>query len=173
LHGSSLLWNGGGVLQLELGATSNDEMILSGALTKGTAGTFTIDLLDEGITGAETSYTLLMFASTTFSLTNFTLELPTGVTGTLVETSTSLSITNVQDTAGGSELPVEHGELSLGNEGSDGGSPVVAAPSESLSTSGFSEPGSLTIVPTPEPGGATLLLLGGGTLLGWLRRRRK
>jgi autotransporter-associated beta strand protein len=165
LHGSSLLWNGGGTIALELGATTDDELVLTGALTKGTAGVFTIDLLNDGI-ASQTSYTLLTFASTTFSLSNFTLELPPGVTGMLVETSTSLSITNVA--VGSSELPAGGDELPTN---------ASSTPSEEtgpLMTSSIATPGDLShseLTPTPEPGGATLLVLGGGALLGWRRRR--
>ena len=117
LHGSSLLWNGNSTISLQLGAASGDQLNLTGALTKGTTGAFTIDLLNAGIT-TQTSYTLLTFASTTFSLSNFTLELPTvNFTGTLVENSTSLSITNLQDPPPNSEFEAaEDGTLNLGVE---------------------------------------------------------
>ena len=50
---------------------------------------------------------LATFASTTFAQSNFTLELPTGDTGTLVETSTSLMLTmlHVEEPAGGATTP--------------------------------------------------------------------
>jgi MYXO-CTERM domain-containing protein len=156
LHGSSLIWNGGGTISLELGATTGDELNLTGALTKGTAGTFTIDLLNVGIT-SQTSYTLLTFASTTFSLANFNIELPTGFSGTPVETSTGLSITNLEALAG--ELPVGDGSNAMNGMS-------MLPPGDAQQGVGGE------IVPTPEPGGGSLLVLGVGTLLGWRRRRR-
>jgi autotransporter-associated beta strand protein len=107
-HGSSLLWEGGAALELQIGSTA-DELLLSGALTKGTAGTFTIEIDDAGIVAG--NYTLATFASTTFSLSDFNLVLPTNYTGTLVETSTSLSIQNLQDPVAVSDMPA------IGDEG--------------------------------------------------------
>jgi autotransporter-associated beta strand protein len=167
LHGSSLLWNGGGTITLELGATTNDELSLTGALTKGTAGTFTIDLLDDGI-ASQTSYTLLSFASTTFSLTNFNLVLPAGFAGNLFETGTSLSIINFHAVSG--ELPGARGELTSDasfSPSEESGAPMTTS---NTTTSDLSQS---QLTPTPEPGGATLLVLGAGTLLGWRRRSRK
>jgi autotransporter-associated beta strand protein len=160
LHGTSLLWNGGGMITLELGASTGDELNLSGALTKGGAGSFTIDLENEGI-ATQTSYTLLTFASTTFSLSNFAVVWPTGFTGTLVETSNSLAITNLQDLA--AESPAEGVGASLASEGADGNDATMARDVQE----------GTGIVATPEPGGAMLLMLGAGTLLGWRRRQRR
>jgi hypothetical protein len=159
LHGSSLLWNGGGTIALQLGATTGDELNLSGALTKGTAGTFTIDLLNEGIT-TQTSYTLLTFASTTFHLSDFKLELPINFTGTLVETSTSLSITNLQDPP--SELPAPSNNLASG----------TSLTSDTSGSTDNSISPSSELIATPEPRSAMLLGFGGIYLLGWRRRRK-
>ncbi len=106
-HGSSLLWNGGATLDLQVGSTA-DELLLSGALTKGTAGTFTIEIDDAGIVAG--NYTLATFASTTFSLSDFNLVLPANYTGTLVETLTSLSIQNLQDSVVGGEMPANNSD---------------------------------------------------------------
>ena len=160
LHATSLMWNGGGTLQLQLGATG-DELVLTGALTKGTAGTYTLDLVNDTIT--QTSYILATFASTTFAQSNITLELPVGDTGTLVETSTSLMLTmlSVEEPAGGATPPTP---------------PVPDIPGDSFSS--FSphsdSPASssdLGLTPTPEPTSAALLAFGGAALLGWRRRR--
>src|SRR5258708_6546299 len=43
LHAASLTWNGGGELDLALG-TASDQLALTGALTKGTAGAFALGL---------------------------------------------------------------------------------------------------------------------------------
>ncbi len=89
LHLGSVTWNGGGNVNLELG-TSSDQLVLTGALTKGTAGAYTINISDVGGIGNQSAYTLSTFASTTFLASDFTLTLPAGFSGALVETSTSL-----------------------------------------------------------------------------------
>jgi autotransporter-associated beta strand protein len=153
LHGTSMIWNGGATLTLQLGATSGDELAWTGALTKGTAGTFTLDLLNAGITSL-TTYTLATFASTTFKATDFHLELPAGYAGMLVDTGNSLELEDL------AKAPIE--------------SPAVSTPSltaPDLAGSGHGDSPSINIVPTPEPGSATLLAFGGAALLGWRRRR--
>jgi hypothetical protein len=161
LHASSLLWNGGGTLTLLLGTTA-DELVLSGALTKGTAGTFTLNLLDDNITAS--TYTLATFASTTFALSDFSVAFPSGGSGTLTETSTSLVLT------------MAHGEDPAG----DAGTPPLPGNSDSVrsetlssfsSSSDSQDTTGFNVTPTPEPGSASLLLLGGTALLGWRRRR--
>jgi autotransporter-associated beta strand protein len=150
LHAPSVLWNGGGQLNLQLGATA-DQLALSGALTKGTLGTYTLDLFDAGIT--QSTYTLATFASTTFSLSDFALELPGGFTGTLVETTTSLMVENLVDT-------VPHAD-----------EPGATASFTSASTANDSA--ALAAYPTPEPGSATLLAFAASVLLSLRRRRRR
>jgi autotransporter-associated beta strand protein len=171
LRGSSLLWNGGGTITLELGATTGDELNLTGALTKGTAGSFTIDLLNESI-ASQTSYTLMTFASTTFSLSNFTVEWPTGFNGMLVETSTSLSIADLAPVVG--ELPAG-GTLDVANDSSESAPTASFNPSDesgpSITTSSSPDQSRADLIPTPEPGSAAFLAFGGITLLGWRRRR--
>ena len=149
-HGSSLLWNGDAKLELQIGSTA-DELLLSGALTKGAAGTFTIEIDDAGIVAG--NYTLATFASTTFSLSDFNLVLPANYTGTLVETRTSLSIQNLQDSVvGGAAMLADN---------SEGGTVMTPALFQSV------------VAPetVPEPGSGLLLALGGTALLGWRRRR--
>ncbi|MEZ0255741.1 MAG: beta strand repeat-containing protein [Chthoniobacter sp.] len=151
LHGKSLLWDGGSTLTFQLGATTADELLLTGALTKGAAGTFTIDIDDAGL--AAGSYTLMTFASTTFLQSDFTLVLPGTATGTLIEKSTSL-VLNITHTT----LPA------LGQE--------MVAPT-TKADSGFNDSAtSITMTPTPEPGSALLLAFGGTALLGYRRQRR-
>jgi hypothetical protein len=100
---------------------------------------------------------LLTFASTTFSLSNFTLELPAGYTGTLVETSTSLWITNLQDP------PPGHDELAA--------TAIASNPDTNGSAANpFGE--SAGLIPAPEPSGALLLGLGSVAILCWRRHRK-
>jgi autotransporter-associated beta strand protein len=163
LHGSSLLWNGGGQLTLQLGVTA-DEFALTGALTKGTAGAFTLDLLDAGIT--QSTYTLATFASTTFSLSDFVLELPANFTGTLVETKTSLVLENLVDTA-------PHAD-SANITASFAGDGAASFNQPADSSTAFTQSDTLSqAYPTPEPGSATLFSLAASLVLGWRRRRRR
>ncbi len=89
LHGTSLTWDGGAAVNLQLGVTS-DQLALTGALTKGLPGNYNLALSNSGIT--QSNYTLATFGSTTFAVGDFTLSLPPGYTGTLLETSTSLKL---------------------------------------------------------------------------------
>ncbi len=157
LNAGALTWNGGGDIKLELGANGvSDALALSGALTKGTAGSFDLILLDDGVTDTLSNYTLLTFKSTNFKLSDFNLELPANVTGTLVETSTSLMLDNAMDP------PPTPGEDAV----------VADAPVSADSTEpAVSTPETIVVTPTPEPGSAMLLSLGGIALLGWRRRR--
>jgi autotransporter-associated beta strand protein len=151
-HGSSLLWNAGGALSFQIGSTS-DELMLSGALTKGTLGTFEIDLLNSGVQPG--TYTLATFASTTFAPTDFTLQL-VGVfplsadNASLSETSHSLLLT-----IGHSELPTHSDEPSLAGTG---------AVQADVTTS-------FVATPAPEPTSAALLTVGLGAFLARRRRR--
>ena len=99
LHGTSLTWNGGGTLTLQLGAsTVNDALALTGALTKGTTGTWTIDLLNAGAPLTPTSYTLLTFGSTTFKASDLHLVDGPGLTGgTLAIVGNTLVVNGVED----------------------------------------------------------------------------
>ncbi len=66
----SLTWNGGAELLFELGESTSDQLILSGALSKGDPGTFNFAFEDSGWQVGET-YTLIEFESTDFELENF------------------------------------------------------------------------------------------------------
>ncbi len=152
-HGSSLLWNAGGALSFQIGSTP-DELLLSGALTKGTAGTFEIDLLNSGIQPG--TYPLVTFASTTFAPADFTLQLVgsfplSADNASLSETSHSLVLT-----IGHSELPTH----------------LDAIDEPSLASTSTTEAGaSFVVAPTPEPTSATLLTVGLGAFLARRRRR--
>jgi T5SS/PEP-CTERM-associated repeat protein/autotransporter-associated beta strand protein len=75
--GASLLtaklvtWNGGGGMVFHLGTTSA-LLTVTGALTKGTAGTYNIDFENAGAITAGTTYNLIAYGSTTFTASNFT-----------------------------------------------------------------------------------------------------
>jgi len=91
LKGTSLTWNGGGQINLQIG-TSSDLLQLTGALTKGTAGTFGVELTDAGGIFSQSHYQLATFASTTFVAGDFTLA-PTsfaGLTGVFTLKGTEL-----------------------------------------------------------------------------------
>jgi autotransporter-associated beta strand protein len=155
-HGSSLLWEGGGTLDFQIGSTT-DQLLLTGALTKGTAGAFTINIVNDTIVTG--SYTLATFASTTFSLSDFTLVLPNNVSGTLVENSQSLVLDITQ-----AELPAHSEDLTT---------PADAALASTAPDSSFNESSALTtITPTPEPGSSVFLSLGLAGLLSFRRRNR-
>jgi autotransporter-associated beta strand protein len=158
LHASSLIWNAGGTLTLQLGPSAGDALVLTGALTKGTAGAYTVNILDDGGIPL-TSYTLATFASTTFLATSFTLDMPTGYVGQLVETKTSLIL---DVTAGSGQEPAHTEGAEITMAGDSGGTPTQTIDGGS----------SLSVTPTPEPGSAMLLAFGGAGLLGWRRRRR-
>jgi autotransporter-associated beta strand protein len=157
--GSSLVWNGGGTLTLQIGSVA-DELVLNGKLTKGSAGIFTIDILDANIQPG--TYTLVTFATTTFSQSNFALELPANYEGTLVEMSNSLVLQNLmEDPAESQEVSQRASSLALLPPAS---AEIMHTESESLGSSRSD------LVATPEPSAAVLLLFAGGIILG--RRRR-
>ncbi|HSI11004.1 MAG TPA: autotransporter-associated beta strand repeat-containing protein, partial [Chthoniobacter sp.] len=182
LHATSMMWNAGGTLSLQLGA-AGDELVLTGALTKGGTGTYQINILDDGLTA--TSYTLATFASTTFAQTNFTLSLPAGDTGNLILTGTSLVLDVTSVAAGGSSSqhaaspgsgPV-YGDLTVATS-TFGGTSVQTIDSGLLTTSSAPDSSltfspTVTLTPTPEPGGIALLAVGALSLLGGQRRRRR
>ena len=107
LNGSSLTWNGGGRLAFDLG-TATDRLALSGALTKGNAGTYEFvftpgDGLAEGST-----YTLVNFGSTNFSAADFTYSgLPAGMKGVFTLGVGTLQFTVLDTTAPTLTLPAD------------------------------------------------------------------
>jgi len=159
LHATSLIWNNGGTLTLQLGS-ADDALALTGALTKGTAGTYNVDILDDGGIPLG-NYTLATFASTTFAATSFTLDLPGNYAGHLVETSTSLTL---DVTAGSGQQPAEFDSVASSDPAPSGDPAAIPTPT------GFGSD-SLSVTPTPEPGSALLLAFGGAGLLGWRRRQ--
>lgn len=97
LTGSSLTWNGGGLLSLDLGANGvSDQLILGGALTKGTDAGWTLALNVTEPLAHGNSYTVATFGSTTFAASDFTVTgLPDGFAGVVTVDATALSISIV------------------------------------------------------------------------------
>jgi autotransporter-associated beta strand protein len=166
----SLTWNGNGVLSFQLGAPidsspgTSDLLALAGDLTQGSGNQFTLNIVDADLGNVSGNYTLMTFASTTFSLsdlTEFNLVLPTNLTGTLVLTATDLEIDNVVDN-GMTDSSSPDAAMAANNAVLDTSTPNL--------TSGFSDSPSV-LTPTPEPGSGLLLAFGGSVLLGWRRRR--
>ena len=90
----SFNWNGGGLLNFELGTgNTSDHLNIAGALAKGGSG-FVFDFLTGGSVG--NTYTLLNFGSITggFTVADFTYtNLANGLTGTFTLNATSLDFT--------------------------------------------------------------------------------
>ncbi|MCX6953572.1 MAG: Ig-like domain-containing protein [Verrucomicrobia bacterium] len=97
LTAASLTWNGGGTLGANLGASGvSDRLVLTGALTKGTAGTYPVALAAGSGFAAGNIYTLATFASTGFVAGDFTATgLPVGYAATFTVTGTALTVTIV------------------------------------------------------------------------------
>jgi autotransporter-associated beta strand protein len=86
----SLTWAGGATLDAALGGGNQFTIAVTGALTKGSAGAYTIALTDGGVTPGQT-YTLMTFGSNAgFTAADFTV---TGVSGTVSLTATELRFT--------------------------------------------------------------------------------
>ena len=92
LRGTSLVWSPGGTLKLELG-TAPERLIINGALTKGGAGSFLVDVADGGGLFNKTHYILAFFASTDFAASDFTLSTTVpGLAGTFTIDADSLDL---------------------------------------------------------------------------------
>ncbi|HEY8995378.1 MAG TPA: MBG domain-containing protein, partial [Lacunisphaera sp.] len=91
LNAASLTWNAGGVLAFDLG-TAADQLVLTGALTKGGTGSYVFQLAPDA-TVALGSYTLASFGSTNFTATDFSaMGIPAGLAGRFVVTATELKL---------------------------------------------------------------------------------
>jgi autotransporter-associated beta strand protein len=101
LAATSLIWNGGSSsgMKFNLSSSSNasDQLLISGAFSKGTGSGFTFDFLGGGFQGA--TYTLLTFGSSTgFNGGNFAFtNLGAGLTGTFAVQSNSVTFTAVPE----------------------------------------------------------------------------
>lgn len=94
-----LTWNGGGVVRFDLGAAgASDRLNLTGALTRGTAGTYSVDF---GGTGEAGAYTLITGASASnFTADQFTYSnLRNGMSGLFSFAGSNLIFTVVPVTA--------------------------------------------------------------------------
>jgi autotransporter-associated beta strand protein len=92
LTGNALTWNGSGQLAISLAENGvSNRVILSGPLTKGTAGSYGISLTAGTGVAAGNTYTLATFASTDFTASDFTVTgLPPGFGAVLSLNGTSL-----------------------------------------------------------------------------------
>jgi hypothetical protein len=86
----TLTWSGGATLDADIGGANAFTIAVTGALAKGSAGVYTIQLVDGGVTPGQT-YTLMTFGSVSgFMASDFTV---TGVSGTVSLTATALRFT--------------------------------------------------------------------------------
>lgn len=94
LTAASLTWNGDGALALDLAATNtSDQVVLSGALTKGTAGAYTVAFTPDAGFAPDSTYTLVTFGSTNFVASDFTATgLPAGTGALFAVNGTSLQV---------------------------------------------------------------------------------
>jgi autotransporter-associated beta strand protein len=95
----SLTWDGGAKLKLDLGASS-DALTVTGALTKGSAGSFEVSASSAAPLTIGQTYTLATFASTSFAASDFTFTGAMGAKGTFSLTSTALQFTVTSDGSG-------------------------------------------------------------------------
>ena len=117
LSGASLNWNGGGKLAIDLGPAS-DRLALSGALTKGGAGSYVFVFNPTGALAEGSTYTLVTFGSTNFTAEDFTYTgLPAGVQGVFTLGAGVLQFTVLDKTAPALNLPAD---LTLEAEGPGG-----------------------------------------------------
>jgi autotransporter-associated beta strand protein len=101
LSATSLTWNAGSKLLVDLGASgTSDKLALTGALTKGGAGSYEIACNVLAGFALGNTYTLATFASTTFAATDFTASgLPAGAAASFsIVGGTSLQLAIVHAT---------------------------------------------------------------------------
>jgi autotransporter-associated beta strand protein len=90
LTAASLTWNGGGAMAMDLGAAS-DRLTLTGALTKGSGGTYR--LIFNGTPAIGTVHTVASFGSTTFTAADFSYSGLSGVGGAFAISGNTLTFT--------------------------------------------------------------------------------
>lgn len=95
LTAASLAWNGGGRIVANLG-TASDRLALSGALIRGSAGSF-LFAFTPGTLAVGTPVTLLTFGSTTFAASDFSFTGLGYAKGQFTLTGTSLQFTVTDD----------------------------------------------------------------------------
>lgn len=140
LTGSSLTWNGGGVLSLDLGANGvSDQLILNDALAKGTDTGWSLALNATEPLAHGNSYTLATFGSTTFASGDFTVTgLPDGFAGVATVDATSLRVSIVA-------RPVITSENSRSGTFGDAFSYTITADNAPTSFSAYGLPSGLTL----------------------------
>lgn len=96
-HGAALTWNSGGRLVFDLGANGvSNQLVLTGALTRGTSGLYQIALNSGGSLAVGNVYTVATFGSTDFVASDFTVTgLPAGYAAAVSLNGTSLQLTIV------------------------------------------------------------------------------
>ncbi len=95
---ASLVWNGGGKLMFDLGAPgTGDRLSLTGALTKGSGGSYTFDFLGTGTPGA--GYTLITASSISgYTASDFTVvNLASGLAGNITVVGNDIVLTIVPE----------------------------------------------------------------------------
>lgn len=161
LTADSLTWNGGGQLAISLAENgASNRLVLSGALSKGVAGTYTVRLTAGGGFAAGNTYTLASFSSTDFSATDFTVSgLPAGFGAVLTLNGTSLQARIVA-------TPVITSALTaIGTYGAPFSYTITAA-NEAVSYSATGLPAGLTLAPNgiiagmPAQSGSFTVILG-------------
>jgi rhamnogalacturonan endolyase len=92
---SDVTWSAGSLLAVRLGTEgASDRLVLSGALNRGTAGSYPIALSLSETSTLGVAYTIATFASTNFTASDFTaVNLPTGYIASFTITGTSLQVT--------------------------------------------------------------------------------
>ena len=168
--GGSFLWNGSsGAAVMKFGLSNvnstSAKLAVTGALTKGAAGTFKFDF--QG-TGHAATYTLMTFASTTFSTSDFSfVNLASGFSGSLsVVGGTSVQFTvfpvNPPSVGGGPQaVSITLGNLTQTYDGTPKSvtiatSPAVASSSESVTYNGG------TTIPTAAGSYVVVVLINNG-----------
>ncbi len=99
LPAASLTWNGGGTLAADLGAVS-DQLALTGALTKGSAGAYTVAFAPSAPLAIGANYTLATFGSTDFAAADFSATGLGIAKGTFTVNAGSLVFTVTSDGSG-------------------------------------------------------------------------
>lgn len=96
-HGEALTWNSGGRLAFDLGVSGvSNQLVLTGALTKGSSGLYLIALNAGSGLAVGNIYTVATFGSTDFIASDFTVTgLPAGYAAAVTLNSTSLQLTIV------------------------------------------------------------------------------
>lgn len=142
LRGTTLSWNGGGSFVFDLGATGvSDQLILTGALTKGSAGTYTFVFTPGAGFAAGNTYTLATFGSTTFTAGDFTATgLPAGTAAIFATDATHVTMTVLG-------APVITSALSGSGTYGDAFSYAITATNGPTSYSASGLPAGLTIDP--------------------------